>query len=348
MKVLHVLSSPSFSGAENVACQIISMFKDTDKKMVYTSPFGPVSKALEKRNIPYIPMSEFSVRELRKVIKEFKPDIIHAHDMHASFITSLVCNRIPYISHIHNNNFNSRGISIKSIAYLLAALKAKHIIWVSQSSFNGYFFSKLLKKKSTVLYNVINIGELKSRSLTTQKVDKFDAIFLGRLTYQKNPLRLIDIFKLSIEKNNSLRFGIIGDGDMKEEVKKKVQDLDLQKNIEFVGYSENPMPVVRNAKVMVMSSLWEGTPMCALESLGLGTPIVSTPVDGLNDIIKDGYNGFLSDSNHDLANKICEIASNQQLYQQLSYNAIEEATRINDISNYRNIILETYTKAIEE
>lgn len=44
--------------------------------------------------------------------------------------------------------------------------------------------------------------------------------------------------------------------------------------------------------MMIMTSLWEGTPMCALEALAMGIPIVSTPVDGLCDLIENGKNGF--------------------------------------------------------
>lgn len=84
-------------------------------------------EAILKNKMAFSPVSKVSVKEIRRVIDEVKPDAIHAHDMKASFVAALACGKTPLISHIHNNNTNSRKLSIKSILYLLAAIKAKHI-----------------------------------------------------------------------------------------------------------------------------------------------------------------------------------------------------------------------------
>jgi len=346
MKILHILSSSKFSGAENVACQIIQMYEGSEYQMCYCSPDGAIKDKLNRINIEFLPINGISVSEVRRAIKEYSPDIVHAHDMRASYITARACGRTPLISHVHNNNFNSRGISAKSIAYLLAALKAKHILWVSKSSFDGYCFNRFLKGKSTILYNVIDLKDLEHKSQIGEDKYGVDILYLGRLTYQKNPLRLINILKLALEKNNKLKIGIVGDGDMKDVTLQKVYELELDRNIHFVGYCNNPMRMLKDAKVMLMSSFWEGTPMCALESLGLGTPVISTPVDGLKDIVKSGKNGYLSDSDEDLASMIVKICEDAAFREMLSNNAINDARKINDINTYRKTLLDIYTKAL--
>ena len=135
MKVLHLLQSHHFSGAENVVCQIIAMMRGSDVEAAYSSQDGPIREALEERSIPFYPMTSLSVSEVKRVIKEVQPDVIHAHDMRASFVAALACGKIPLISHVHNNAYDSRGLSVKSIAYLVAATKAKHIFWVSINIF---------------------------------------------------------------------------------------------------------------------------------------------------------------------------------------------------------------------
>ena len=116
MKVLHVLNTSTFSGAENVACQIIKMYEKTDISMAYCSRDGSVRKQLEDLRIDYYPIAEMSCRELDRVIAEYKPDIIHAHDMRATYYSCKNHSRVPVICHIHNNAYDSRRISKKSAA----------------------------------------------------------------------------------------------------------------------------------------------------------------------------------------------------------------------------------------
>ena len=138
-----MLCSNCYSGAENVICQIINMFKCNDQyEFIYASPDGPIKEALYERGVTFAPMTTASLSEFIRVIKNVKPTIIPAHDMRAGFLAALICRDIPLISHIHNNNFDSQKPTAKAFLYRYAAIKAKHIFWVSQSSFNGYYFHK--------------------------------------------------------------------------------------------------------------------------------------------------------------------------------------------------------------
>ena len=88
-KIMHLLTGTSFSGAENVACQIMACFKnDAEYEMFYCSPDGKIREALKERNVRFAPMKEWSLSEVKRIIREEKPDIIHAHDMKASFFCS--------------------------------------------------------------------------------------------------------------------------------------------------------------------------------------------------------------------------------------------------------------------
>ena len=163
MKILHVLNSRIYSGAEKVVCQIIQSFRG-EIDMVYTSPDSDiVRQMLAEQNVTYLPMKTMSVSELRRVIREQKPDLIHAHDMRAGFFSALCCGRIPLVSHVHNNAYDARGLSPKTVGYLLAGFRAKHILWVSQSSFDGYAFHKLFAQKSSVLYNIFDTQQISDK-----------------------------------------------------------------------------------------------------------------------------------------------------------------------------------------
>ena len=346
IKILHVLVSNSYSGAENVVCQIISMFKNNSNiEMIYCSTDGKIRKALNERKVTYALMKEPTKNEIKRIIKEVKPDLIHAHDMRASFLVSIAAQKIPFISHIHNNNFNSRGVNLKSILYLYAAVKSKHILWVSKSSFKGYYFSKLLKNKSKILYNFINSGEIEKKSELAVEKKGYDIIYLGRLTEQKNPKRLLDVLKITISKKSDIRIGIIGTGDLEDDVRKTIEDENLSNNISYLGFMSNPYGILKNSKVMIMTSLWEGTPMCALEAMSLGVPIVSTPTDGLCELIDEGNTGYLREDDNKLAECCIEVVENENLYNNMSQKSRDRAKDLMNIEQYKST-LETLYKRI--
>ena len=349
MKVLHLLASNSFSGAENVVCQIIQMTKNVkDLEMVYCSPNGNISDALKERDVKFVPLSKLSKKEVKRVIVSEKPDVVHAHDMHASFVASRACKKTPLVSHIHNNAFDSRKISVKSVAYLLAAKKAKAIIWVSKSAKDGYRFQKAIKDKSQVIYNILDVDALYQRlSLDNEDYD-FDAIFLGRLTYPKNPQRLLGVFRLVADALPSAKFAVVGSGELDAEVKELCSSMYLDKNVTFFGFKSNPLKILKNSKVMVMTSRWEGTPMCALEASAVGTPIVSTCVDGLKDIITNGENGYMSDDDNQLAKFITDIILDQDKRFSMSKNMLDFSKQFNDTEKYTDKLISIYNSAIGE
>lgn len=347
MKILHVLNSNQFSGAENVVCQIISMYKNDDNvEMAYASPNGQIKDALKERNIEFYPMNKMSVLELKRVINEYKPDIIHAHDMKASFFAAITAKKIPVVSHIHNNNFDSRGISLKSILYYFAAKKAKKILWVSESTMKGYRFQSAIDNKSVILCNIIDEKQLYCKMAEDKKQYNYDVVFLGRITYLKNPQRVIHVLNKVIEKNKEIRAAIIGIGELENEVKQLITDNKLGNRIDMIGFQSNPYKILHNAKVMLMTSRTEGLPMCCLEALSLGTPVVSTPVGGIGELIKDGKNGYLSDDDNVLAQRICDIVSDEALYEKLSENAKTTAHEINNVEQYKKVISTVYQKAV--
>lgn len=343
MKILHLLQSDRFSGAENVVCQIIGMLRDMpDIEMVYCSTDGQIREALAERGIRFVPLERFTVENVRAAIRAEAPDMIHAHDMRASFYAARACGKIPLVSHIHNNNFDSRGISPKSVAYMFAAAKAKHIFWVSQSSFDGYAFHRLLAGKSTVLYNIIDIVKTEAKMRADAEVYPYDVAYVGRLTHQKNPERLVRVLRLVHERLPQANFAVVGTGDLAEATAAAARECGLDGCVRFFGFMANPLKLLADSKVMVMTSLWEGTPMCALEALALGVPIVSTPTDGLRDLITTGENGILADTDEGLADGIATLLTDTERQARMSAAARAFSVRYNDMQKYRAALLAVY------
>lgn len=345
LRIIHMLCSNSYSGAENVCCQIINLFKGNDYyEFVYASPDGSIRGALEERGIKFIPMTSATLREFKRVIAEVKPDIIHAHDMRAGFLAALACDNISMISHIHNNNFDSQKLTVKAVLYRYAAMKAKHIFWVSQSSFEGYCFHKGLEKKSTILYNVINPALLEEKVHYAAIKTSYDIVYIGRMTYQKNPQRLLAVMERIIKDKPEVRCAMIGTGDLEEEIRKLIQEKSLNKNIDFLGFQSNPYGILKNAKIMMMTSRWEGTPMCALEAMALGVPIVSTPTDGLRELIKPGITGYLEENDMEIKAKCIQLIEDKKLRENFSNATLERSKKMMDLDCYRGQLESVYNQ----
>ena len=314
---------------------------------MYCSPDGQIKEALAERKVTFIPLESWSLKNLKKVIRETKPDIIHAHDMKASFYSAILCGDIPLISHIHNNNYNSRGFSIKSILFFYSAQKAKHIFWVSKSAYEGYAFHNRFKEKSSVLYNIIDQEELREKVMKDTRHYDYNVVFLGRLTYQKNPVRLISVLGMIANRYDGIKSAVIGTGELYAETEKEIERIKKQDSISMIGFKSNPYKMLCDAKVMIMTSRWEGLPMCALEAMSLGVPIVSTPTDGLKELIEDGVTGYLSDKDDVLAERIIEILQKEQLHSFLSENCIKKAEMLMNTEKYRKEIEEEYIRDLE-
>lgn len=342
MKVMHVLNSRIYSGAEKVVCQIIHAFQG-EVEMVYCSPESDiVRKMVEAQGVTYLPMKTMSVSELSRVIREQKPDLIHAHDMRAGFFSALCCGNIPLVSHIHNNAYDARGLSPKTVGYLLAGFRAKHIFWVSQSSFDGYAFHKLFARKSSVLYNVIDTDEIYTKLSQDSNSYDYDLIYVGRLTYQKNPQRLLRLCARLKESKPDLKVAIVGAGELEEELKALCKELNLEDTVRFLGFQPNPIKMVACSKAMILTSRWEGTPMCALEAMALGTPVVSTPSDGMKDLLTDGVSGYLTESDEQMAVDLLKIFTQPEHRQLLVENARKKFDSLNDGEAYKRAIRTAY------
>ena len=344
MKVMHVLSSRIYSGAEKVVCQIVKSFReDADMEMVYCSPDSDiVRQMLSEQGVTYLSMKSMCVSELRRVIREQKPDLIHAHDMRAGFFSALCCGKIPLVSHIHNNAYDARGLSPKTVGYLLAGFKAKHILWVSQSSFDGYAFHKLFAKKSSVLYNTIDTEQIFAKKAQDTNTYDYDMIYVGRLTFQKDPQRLMRLCARLKESKPDLKVAIVGTGELEEELKALCVQLNLQETVHFLGFQSNPIKMVADSKAMILTSRWEGTPMCALEAMALGTPVVSTPSDGMMDLLEDGVSGYLTEDDEQMAQDLLKNFDDQENSRMLAENARKKFDAINDGEAYQQAILDCY------
>ncbi|MBR2709088.1 glycosyltransferase [Candidatus Saccharibacteria bacterium] len=342
-RVLHVLASDRFSGAENVACMIIRNLSD-EFDMAYCSPRGPIEGKLKEMGIKYFGLEKLSRRNLKRVIEAFNPDIIHAHDFRASVIVaSWFQNQGMIISHIHQDNPKIKSFSVWAILYKYISLKICKIIWVSEDALKNYYFSHFVEQKSIVLQNVVDVNYIKTKATEYNIGEEYDVLFLGRLVALKNPKRALHIISLVKERKDDVRMAIVGEGEESTRLREYVLKNGLEKNVKMLGFQENPYPVLNNSKLLIITSEREGVPMAVFEAQALGKPVIGVKIDGLNKIIKDNENGYLSNNDRELSNRILQLLDNDN-YGVLLDSLQSSFIRLNNENKFYCRIIELYNR----
>ena len=152
----------------------------------------------------------------------------------------------------------------------------------------------------------------------------------------------IDVYCPYCKENKTLSIAIIGDGPLLLEIKESIAAKKLDKNIKCLGFVENPLKILAQAKLLILTSNWEGTPICVLEAMALGVPVVSTPTDGIVELIQNDISGFTSWDNVLLAKKINEYVLDENKREKLSQNIINKFNEINNIQEYKHQLLHYY------
>lgn len=148
-----------------------------------------------------------------------------------------------------------------------------------------------------VIYNGMSVLKI-DRSLKKHQVFSTDpdtkiVLSAGRLSEQKGFIFLIDAAKICKDHKLNYRFFIAGSGKLEAALKSRVKQLELEDYVCFMGFIENLSALYQTADVFVLSSLFEGMPNVVMEAMAHGTPAIATRVNGADELIDHGKNGFL-------------------------------------------------------
>ncbi|HGH7179059.1 TPA: glycosyltransferase [Bacillus luti] len=347
IKVLHLLQSGHFSGAENVACKIIEIFKDDEVfEMAYCSKNGQIGKIMEQKNILYYPMSHLCLSELKRVVNLFQPDIIHAHDATASVVSTMLIKNYPVLSHLHSNPPWIKKVGRNSIMYFISSLRIKNILTVSNSIMDEYIFGTLMLNKTKVITNPIdtNAIRIKARDAKCSK-KSYDVVYIGRLARPKNPFKFIELIKQLKGIIPNISAVMIGDGDLRQGCEDLINKLSLHNNITLTGFMENPYGILEKSKILCVTSKWEGYGLVAVEAMALGRPVVCPPVGGLPGLVKDSC-GKVCDSDNVFIKEMEQLLLDKEYWRNKSEGATIQAELLDNIPDYKESINNIYSQML--
>ena len=344
--IIHFLSSNIFSGAENVVSKIIDATCKDDWNVYYCSPLGLVKDIIVSKNIQYIPLKKLNIKEIKKVIKKYNPAILHAHDFKAScLISRFKINGNFVISEIHQNPNWIGKKNLRSLFYSYCSQNFDKIVVVSPSLEKS--LKKIVNNDIQIINNIVDSKNVILKSKEKTNGEKFQIMFCGRLTEEKRPLLFIDMIGQVKKYYPEIHAIMIGDGPLFDECKSKIKNERLEKNIELVGFQENPYKFFRCSKINVITSKNEGFGLVAVEGFVLGKPAICFNVNGLNEIVIPGT-GYICYDVNDMVGKIINLLNDKKEYEKLSKNAKKHSFEYTNLIAWNNIINKLYQEAMKE
>ncbi|RGD85574.1 glycosyltransferase [Thomasclavelia ramosa] len=143
---------------------------------------------------------------------------------------------------------------------------------------------------------------------------------IGQISNRKNQKVIIEA--ISMIANPKIKYVIVGFGEMEEKLKKIAEELHVTDRIIFAGYRQDAKALLHCADLFAFPSLQEGLPASLMEAMSVGLPAVASSIRGNIDLIHDGENGYLCNSNDaiDFSNKIYTIYSNRDVSNKMESN----------------------------
>ena len=321
-------------------------------------------KEIKPFSIPIVreinPVSDvFSIIKLIFLINKIKPDIIHAHSAKAGVIARIATFffKIKVLYTPHAFSYLSAKSKLKRFLFLMVEkiLRTKNtiILATSTSEKNQAIHTVGFdQKKVFVLENAIDkntIGEDKNLEKTLK--GKTYICTVGRPSFQKNLEMLIRAFEAVAQNNCKVHLFIIGAGEYsprKDKIIQMINKRNLNNRATILPWvsRKQVQTYIKNAKLYVSSSRYEGMPYSVIESMALSTPCILTNVDGNRDLVIDKKSGFLVEVDDDvkMANKIISLLTESKLRNKFALQAKKLFAQNHLLSDYLQKLTTHYQK----
>lgn len=272
-------------------------------------------------------------RDMKKVINSGNYDIIWTNEPVMGVVTRLAARqtrkrgtKVLYM--VHGFHFYKGAPKLNWIVYYpiekMLASKADVIATVNRED---YQMAKTLHVSRVEYIHGIGIN---TERLTLEKNkndirqelglkrDEFIVLSVGELNKNKN--QQVIIKALSILKDKTIHYLLCGKGDQLDKLQALSRELELEKNVHFLGYRKDVVDICSQADIFVMPSHREGLPVASLEAMYCGLPLVTSNIRGLVDVMENGVSGCLCDPDDTeaFARGIRKLKENPELRKQMA------------------------------
>jgi len=358
-KIVHVITeSGPFGGAQrNTLLTLQGLIRDGYPSELICGPGGPLVQEAQAVGVPVHVISGLvrpldplrdcrTFLQLYRLFRTKKYSIVHTHSVKAGLLGRLAAYwaRIPVIVH------TLHGVPLE----LNGSLQAK--VYIAMERFLGSYTHALPcvgdalrqelvarqiapKDKLVTIYSGIDFSSYAQKRTPDETKRQLGVEgawpivgCVGRLSEQKAQYYLIEAFALLKDKWPHSRLLLVGEGELRPQLEKRIQELSLSSSVSLLGERDDIADLLNIFDIYAMCSLWEGVGRALTEAMYWGLPIVATPVNGVKEFILHEETGLLVPQRDPtaLSAAITRLATDRELARRVGANAQQKARDVLD------------------
>jgi glycosyltransferase involved in cell wall biosynthesis len=238
-----------------------------------------------------------AIWRLAKILKRFKPEVLHAHMVHANLlarVTRLFAEVPLLVSTAHSIREGGR---LYDLAYRITDMLGDVTTNVSLAAARRYARDGLVpEKRLRVVRNGIDVNRFRPSETSRGEMRRAFAISNQFVWLAIGGLRAAKDYPNMLRAVAGLRGALLliaGEGELRVQLERLALELKIRSSVRFCGFCPNTAELLNAADGYVLSSLWEGLPLVLLEAAATALPIVATDVGGNAEIVLNGKSGIL-------------------------------------------------------
>jgi glycosyltransferase involved in cell wall biosynthesis len=368
MKILMVINCLCKGGRERRVLELIKGLKEKNKDFdIYLISLNPLIEYPIVYDLPikFEIINKKSkdiglIFKLRKVIKNFNPDIIHSWDVMSSaylsaanlFINKKLVNGVIYNAAQNSDWYERDYFKVKFFTAISDVTVAN-----SQAGLKAF---KASPRKSVCIYNGINlkrfdnlkpVKDVELDVLKKQKGDHYIATMVAAFEDRKDYDTLIEAAVKLCSYNKKIIFLLIGRGTNRSRIMEKVPAEMLDKQIYFLGVRDDIESILQITDAgLLITAPCEGLSNSIIEYMAAGKPVIATEGGGTDELVKDGFNGFLikNKNSGQIIEKLETLMQHPQLAATLGANGGKWVRENLDVKKMTDSYINLYKKLVDK
>jgi glycosyltransferase involved in cell wall biosynthesis len=329
---LHIDTARTWRGGQNqVLTTLMGLRALGHRTMLVAHSEGELrQRAAEGLDlVPLAPKTEMDLTaawRLSRILKQLKPDVVHAHDPHAVAMAALALSMStqlakPPLVAARRVDFHLRGNSLSRWKYR----QVDCFICASEAIRQMLIGDGVPAARVVTVHEGIDIERVE-RTEPANLHGEFwlphQAPIVGNvaaLVPHKGQRHLVEAARLVVQQVPDARFIIAGQGELQPQLERQIKDYHLEKHVMLAGFRPDVLSLHKAFDIFVMSSVTEGLGTSLLDAMAAGKPIVGTRAGGIPEVVADGETGILvPPRDHDaMAEAIVRLLKNETLRRQM-------------------------------